>query len=147
MYGAGPLPNVSVMVYVPRGVVMLPCLRSAPSTVPFRPIRAVVVRNLRVSVQAASRRTQNDTRAYVREVWLTMITVRCDRWILVLIPSSFLTQVCQRADVRGYGPSAAAGQAPRVSPSPSSRASSRRRTRVMGNGPPDRRPPSTTTAS
>ena len=63
MYGAGPLPNVSVIVYVPRGVVMLPCSRSVPSTVPFWPIRADVVRNFRVSEQAASRRTQSDTRA------------------------------------------------------------------------------------
>ncbi len=63
MYGAGPLPKVSVIVYVPRGVVMLPCFRSVPSTVPFRPIRADRVRNFRVSVHAASRRTQNDTRA------------------------------------------------------------------------------------
>jgi len=84
------------------------------STVPFRPIRAVVVRNSLVSVHGASRRTQNDTGAYVREVWLTTITVRCDREILVVIPSSFFTQACQDADVRGSGSAAAAGQAPRV---------------------------------
>jgi hypothetical protein len=52
---------------------MLPCRRSVPSTVPFWPIRADLVRNFRVSENAASRRTQNGTRAYVREVWLTMI--------------------------------------------------------------------------
>ena len=52
-----------MIVYVPRGVVPLPCLRLVPATVPLRPIRAVVVRNFRVSEHGPTRRTQNDTRA------------------------------------------------------------------------------------
>jgi hypothetical protein len=39
-------------------------------------MRPVVVRNFRVSVHAEFVRIQNDTRAYVFDVWFTMVTVR-----------------------------------------------------------------------